>query len=165
MFELKTQSINENEIDENEEESENNLRPEINGEYELELNNDKCLFKTQKLINKINNSEHTELLYLFKMIRSDEINHKQEKKDFEKRCEIFKNYSKNGIIFLCRLYLLNISNILFDDLRGKKGMFRIKNFGNYSQYKSDKEFDMVPGEINEIVTLNLKWPVNEKNFL
>jgi hypothetical protein len=58
-----------------------------------------------------------------------------------------------------RIYLLNISNILFDNLRGKKGICRIKNFRDSNQNNCDKEFEMVPGEINEIVTLHLKWPV------
>lgn len=58
---------------------------------------------------------------------------------------------------------MNISNIISDDLKGKKGIFTIKKFDKDKyHYKSEKEFDMDPGEINDMVTLQLKWPV--KNF-
>lgn len=158
---MKTNNIQENDLDEDEEESENNLRPEINGEYEVELSPNKCLFKTEKLRIKENNniSEDSEILYLFKIIKSDEKALRDERRDFEKICQIFKNYSKIGITLICRIYLLNISNILFDNIKGKKGIFRVKNFSDHNKYKSEKEFDILPGEINEIVTLHLKWPV------
>ncbi len=96
------------------------------------------------------------------MIRQNEIDSEKEIKVFEKRCEKFEKSSQ--IVFICRMYILNISNIFFDNVRGKKGILRIKNSEPNSQYKCYKEFDMVPGEINEIITVNLKWPVNKIYF-
>lgn len=168
IFELKTNNILGNEIEEDEEEFGNNIRPEINGEYEQELLFEKSLFKYVKLrINeKLKFYESSELLFIYKMIKYSENDIKAEIKEFEEKCSLFKNYSSKSTYLICRIYLLNISNIIIDDLRGKKGILKIKNQNGFSQYESDQEFDLVPGEINQIVVLHLKWPVKDfKNLL
>jgi len=169
LFEIITPINNENEIDdEDEEDSENNMRPEINGEYEQELGEEKLKFKCEKLIKtKVNTiMKNCELLYLFKLIPSDNYKVEEEIQSFEREVSMFINLNKNRHNFICRIYLINLSNLLLDDLKGKKGLFRIKRYDkDIDYYKTEKEFDMDQGEINDVVELQLKWPVRKIFFV
>lgn len=61
--------------------------------------------------------------------------------------------------FICRVYLLNISNITYDD-DNREAFYWIKRYDEDVNFKQDKKyFDIEEGEINDSVSMPVKWPV------
>lgn len=83
------------------------------------------------------------------------------KNDFKKKVDRFLEIKNKKIAFLCRIYLLNISNITFDDPANKdKAFYWIKRNDFDYAFKQDKKFfDIEEGEINDAVVMSVKWPV------
>lgn len=145
-----------------EDEDENLMRPEINGEYEQELLDNNLEFKFEKMrltkSNKI--SENAELLYLFKLIKEKDPNLDNEILEFKKQVNVYKKIAQGKKDFICRIYFLNISNTMLDQTKNQLGFISIKRFPRDENFISDyKKFDIEHGEINDVVCLNLKWPV------
>jgi len=138
----------------------NFTRPEISGEYEDELKNTKQLFDSVKLRHKKLPTNDAELLYILNMAPADNFELlKKKEKEFNNAMNVFKSSDK---AFICRVYLLNISNITIDDgLIKENGFYWIKRFDKDENYKQDKKFfDLEDGEINDAVSMPVKWPVN-----
>lgn len=134
-------------------------RPEISGEYEDELKTTKQLFDATKLRHKTLPANEAELLYILSMAPADNMEIlKKKEKEFNQQMNIFKKSDK---AFICRVYLLNISNITIDDgLIKENGFYWIKRFDKDENYKQDKKFfDLEDGEINDAVSMPVKWPV------
>jgi hypothetical protein len=135
-------------------------RPEISGEYEDELKNTKQLFDSAKLRHKKLVTNESELLYILNVAPYDnpELLRKKEI-EFNSSMSLFKSSDK---AFICRVYLLNISNITIDDgLIKENGFYWIKRYEKDENYKQDKKFfDLEDGEINDAVSMPIKWPVS-----
>lgn len=137
----------------------NFTRPEISGEYEEELKNTKQLFDATKLRHKTLPSNEAELLYVLDMAPVDNLEILRKKEiEFTNTMNIFKSSDR---AFICRVYLLNISNVTLDDgLIKENGFYWIKRFDKDENYKQDKKFfDLEDGEINDAVSMPVKWPV------
>lgn len=140
-------------------------RPEINGEYDGELNDEDLLFSYEKL--RINQSTETlrnaEILFILDLglKDGDPEKLKQKQKEFKDKVQIFKDLHQEKPSFVCRVYLINLSNVTFDDSMQKENAFYwIKRWETDSNFKQDKKFfDLEDGEINDSVSMLLKWPV------
>lgn len=86
----------------------------------------------------------------------------EKKKQFGERVRRFTDLKEEKPLFVCRVYLLNVSNVTFDDSLNKENAFYwIKRYPSDSNFKQDKKyFDIEDGEINDTVTIPIKWPVN-----
>lgn len=139
-------------------------RPEISGEYEDELKNTRQLFDSTKLRHKTLPTNAAELLYIMDMVPADDLEQLRVKEiKYEESIKIFQKSEKN---FICRVYLLNISNVTLDDgLIKENGFYWIKRFDKDENYKQDKKFfDLEDGEINDAVSMPVKWPVKFINI-
>jgi len=140
-------------------------RPEINGEYDAELNDEDLLFSYEKL--RINQSTETlrnaEILFVLDLAPKDGDLEKLKKKknEFKEKIQRFKDLQQEKPSFVCRVYLINLSNVTFDDSMQKENAFYwIKRWETDSNFKQDKKFfDLEDGEINDSVSMLLKWPV------
>ena len=134
-------------------------RPEISGEYEEELKNMSQLFTSVQLRHVEKQQKIGEMFYILKMVPDDNPEKlEKEKMQFYKSINIFKGCDKN---FICRVYLLNVSNItLYDGLDKDFGFYWIKRYNKDDNFKQDKKFfDLEEGEINDAVSMPVKWPV------
>lgn len=104
-----------------------------------------------------------EILFIVDLvpIDSDFIVLEQRKKVFEERARKFLDLKEEKPSFVCRVYLLNVSNVTFDDSMSKENAFYwIKRYSSDSNFKQDKKFfDIEDGEINDMITIPIKWPV------
>ena len=135
-------------------------RPEINGEYEDEIIDD-CLFQSSILRKTEENLYLTEskLIYLFNLVPINSPNLDNEIKFFQERIDNFMEIKKQKKTFICRVYLLNISNITYDD-DNREAFYWIKRYDEDVNFKQDKKyFDIEEGEINDSVSMPVKWPV------
>lgn len=83
--------------------------------------------------------------------------------EYKNSMNLFRDCDKN---FICRVYLLNVSNItLYDGLDKDFGFYWIKRYNKDENFKQDKKFfDLEEGEINDAVSMPVKWPVGSIYF-
>jgi hypothetical protein len=99
------------------------------------------------------------MFYILNMVPADNLERvEKETLKFKESINNFKKCDKN---FICRVYLLNVSNItLHDGLDKDFGFYWIKRYNKDENFKQDKKFfDLEEGEINDAVSMPVKWPV------
>lgn len=147
----------------------NFTRPEINGEYESELKDEQSFYSCEKLRKKESTEplNDSEILFVLDLVPKDAGFEALEnkKKSFLQSIKRFADLKEEKPSFVCRVYLLNVSNVTFDDSFNKENAFYwIKRYESDSNFKQDKKFfDIEDGEINDMITIPVKWPV--KDFL
>lgn len=141
----------------------NYSRPEISGEYESELRDEDSFYSCEKLRKKDSTEtlKEAEILFIMDLVPKDYPDITGKKKEFGERVQRYSQLKEEKPSFICRVYLLNISNVTFDDsLNKENAFFWIKRYASDSNFKQDKKFfDLEDGEINDTVTIPIKWPV------
>jgi len=143
----------------------NYTRQDIQAEYEAELKEEDCLFYYEKLRKKDSTEtlKESEILFLLDLVPKDLTRNEIEakKESFINRVKLFTDLKKEKPSFICRVYLLNLSNVTVDDsLNKESAFFWIKRYESDSNFKQDKKFfDIEDGEINDSVNIPIKWPV------
>jgi hypothetical protein len=143
----------------------NYARQDIQCEFESELKEELCLFKCEKLRKKESTEtlKDSEILFLLDIVPKDSPQDvlTAKRKAFEDKMKIFTDLKKEKVVFICRVYLLNISNVTVEDTLNKESaFFWIKRYESDSNFKQDKKFfDIEDGEINDFVSIPVKWPV------
>lgn len=165
IFELFHQPKEDKRGKNNDEEGVGNFtRPEINGEYESELKDEDSFINFEKLRTKDSSEplKEAEILFIMDLVPKDSSLSvlEDKKKKFGERVSRFLDL-KDKKLFICRVYLLNVSNVTFDDSLNKENAFYwIKRYYSDSNFKQDKKyFDLEDGEINDMVSIPIKWPV------
>ena len=123
------------------------------------------LFNSVALRHKEKQQNIGEMFYILNMVPADNQEKLQKAtNEYLKSMNMFRDCDKN---FICRVYLLNVSNItLHDGLDKDFGFYWIKRYNKDENFKQDKKFfDLEEGEINDAVSMPVKWPVWFFNIL
>jgi len=129
------------------------------------LKDEESKYKYEKLrkIDSIVPLNDSEILFVLDLVPKDSSHEvlDNKKKEFITKIKQFLDLKEEKPSFLCRIYLLNVSNVTFDDSLNKENAFYwIKRYDSDTNFKQDKKFfDIEDGEINDTVSIPVKWPV------
>jgi hypothetical protein len=135
-------------------------RPEIDKEYELELGNDLKFATTSFKISLEDDGKNYGILrYKINLVKESD-KEKVEKterefNEFRNDLDVYKNNEARN--FLCRLYLLNTSNLTTDD-SAEEAFVWIKRYDSDTEWKDERTFSVAIGEINQMYPLLIRYP-------
>lgn len=141
-------------------------RPDIDNEYEDELIKNELPFCTSNLQMSGENdgdANYGLIRYVLKLMREDDTD--ENKRKLEEEFETFKEelFSlrevKNKNLFVCRIYLLNTSNLHVDDNTVEQAYVWIRRWEGDREWKDEKKaFQVSTGEINQCYSMMVQYP-------
>lgn len=141
-------------------------RPDIDNEFEDELVDTELPFYSSALVmpgDTNSEANYGILRYVMLLVKEDESKENKQKVEQEfislKR-ELFSLRDiKNKNIFVCRIYLLNTSNLHIDDNSVEQAFVWIRRWDDDREYKDEKKaFQISTGEINQCYSLQVIYP-------
>lgn len=147
-------------------------RPEIDYNYEEDLAVNELEFYTRPLKKSGEKGESGFIRFIAKLVEEEDDENLGNKKllsenlikEVEESFNIsslkFKEFNKKkNCIFICRVYILNVSNLKTSDSNIEDAFVWIKRFKDDREYKDSKRpFKVNTGEINCAYSLEVIWP-------